>query len=44
MSRRNPDQEPTMSFLNSVANLFMATIPLAAVITICLTTGSGGLG
>jgi hypothetical protein len=32
-----------MSFFNSVANLFMATIPLAVVITACLTTSGGGL-
>jgi hypothetical protein len=44
MSRRNRDQEPNMSFFNSVANLVMATIPLAAVIAVCLTTGGGGLG
>jgi hypothetical protein len=43
MSRRNPDQEPIMSFFNSVANLFMAAIPVAVVITACLTTASGGV-
>jgi hypothetical protein len=33
----------TMSFFNTVANLVMASIPVAAAITVCLTSVGGGL-
>jgi hypothetical protein len=33
----------TMSFFNTLANLVMASIPVVAAITVCLTSASGGL-
>lgn len=30
-----------MSFFNTVANLVMASVPVVAAITVCLTVGGG---